>query len=856
MDPARWERVKEIFSEALEKSDPEARREYIERACGGDGELLSEVASLIQAHDQTGDFIETPAAQHSLGLDPEPRPAAWIGRRIGAYRIVAEIGRGGMSEVYRGVRADDEYHKEVAVKILRPGYGTGSLVERFRAEKQILASLDHPNIARILDGGSTEEGLPYLVMDFIKGQPIDEYCRQRQPTLRERLQLFRSLCSAVQYVHRHLMVHGDLKCSNVLVTDEGFVRLLDFGVARLVQPAAGGGNTESSGPIALTPEYASPEQLRGEVVSTASDVYSLGVMLYKLLTGRLPYSAGALPHELAALIGERPPPLPSRVALESSTGRAASYCRQMRGDLDSIVLRALSTDPADRYSSAEQLSEDIGRFMAEFPVLARPAGLAYTAFKFCRRHTAGVALMSLFVLTLIGGILAAGRQAHIARQERARAERHFDEVRRLAGTFMSDIHQAIQNLPGATPARHILVSNSLKYLDGLVKEAAGNPMLQRDLAAAYEKMADVQGGYRTANIGDPPGAVASYRKALDIRASLLRSQSSDLELQRDLLRTYAKLGEVLSGMGDARGAIASSRSALAIAERLAAEPGAPAADRRNVGNVYVSLGWQLANAQQVERGLMLMNQGTAVFETLMDADQNDLRSRHNAAVAYGRMGEILIGAGHYREALRMHMRQLEVVRKLLPSDPTSPDLRTLEAYSQLGIAAVMSRQGSLPEALVKQTQALNTLRELFEADAKDNEARYNAAYALSETSDTLAGLGQLRAAEDHLREALEIIGPAADAEPAPAAVRPRISDARVLQGADFFRLGKVLAREAAQTGGSAGRRAGRCEEARRRFDQSSPVLEAAERDGQWHSDAGSRSQQVQQHLVACRRQPA
>jgi serine/threonine protein kinase/tetratricopeptide (TPR) repeat protein len=855
MDPVRWERVKEIFSAALEH-DPAIRRAYIEQSCAGDGELLSEVASLIQAHEQTGDFIETPAAQHSLGLGPEAPPDAWIGRRVGAYRIVAEIGRGGMSEVFRGVRADDEYHKEVAVKILRPGYGTRLLVERFRAEKQILASLDHPNIARILDGGSTDEGLPYLVMDFIKGRPIDEYCRDRQPTLRERLQLFRSLCSAVQYVHQHLMVHGDLKCSNVLVTDEGFVRLLDFGVARLVQPAPGGpSQAESSGPIALTPEYASPEQLRGELVSTASDVYSLGVMLYKLLTGRLPYAGGGFPHEIATQIGDGPPPLPSCAALDPSSGHTGGYCKQLRGDLDSIVLRALSKDPAARYSSAEQLSEDIGRYMTGFPVLARPSGLVQTAVKFCRRHSAGVALMSLFVLTLIGGILAAGWQAHIARQERARAERHFDEVRVLAGTFMSDIHEAIQNLPGATPARHILVSNSLKYLDALQKEAAGNPVLERDLASAYEKLADVQGGYRTANLGDPSGAVASYRKALDIRSSLLSYQPRDLELQRDLLRTYAKLGEVLSGMRDVQGAITSSRSALRIAERLAAQPGSVAADRRNLGNVYVSLGWQLANAHQVERGLMLMNEGTAVFETLVDADEHDTRSRHNAAVAYGRMGEILIGAGRYRDALRMHTRQLEAIRKLLPADPTSPDLRTLEAYALLGIATVLSRQGSLPEALVKQTQAMNTLRDLFEADAKDNEARFNAAYALSETSDTLASLGQLRAAERHLRDALAIIGPAADAEPAAAGPGQKVIDARVLQGADFFRLGKVLASEAA-AGGSAAQRAGRCEEARRWFDQSSPVLEAAERQGQWHTDAGSRSRQMEQHLVACRRQPA
>ncbi len=853
MDAARWERVKEVFSTAVDLGEA-ARQPYLDESCAGDPELRAEVVSLLDAHEQTGDFIDLPAAQQTLGLAPDPQPLSWIGRRIGAYRILAEIGRGGMSEVFRGVRADDEYHKEVAVKILRPGYDTRSLVERFKAEKRILASLDHPNIARILDGGSTDEGLPYLVMDFIKGRPIDEYCRDRQLTLRERLQLFRSLCSAVQYVHQHLMVHGDLKCNNVLVTDEGFVRLLDFGVARLVNAIPGGGHADqdTSGPIALTPEYASPEQIRGGLVSTPSDVYSLGVMLYKLLTGRLPYGAagGALPHELAIQICEQDPPPPSQV-FGRTAGAVPGSGRQLCGDLDSIILRALRKDPATRYPSVEQLNEDIGRYLAGFPVIARPAGVSYKLRKFCGRHRAGIAAMGLFVLTLIGGIVAASWEAHIARQERARAERHFDEVRRLAETFMFDLHEAIQNLPGATPARHILVSNSLKYLDSLTVESAGDPTLQRELATAYEKVADVQGGYRTANLGDTAGAVASYHKALDIRSSLLASQQSDLELRRELLRTYAKLGEVLSDMRDTQGAIASSRRALQIAEALTASAGANAADKRNLGSVYVSLGWQLANANERERGLLLMNQGTAVFETLIDADPHDVRSRHNVAVAYGRMGEILMGAGRYQDALRMHTRQQEIVHALSVADPANSDLQTIEAYALLGIATVLSKQGTPREALLKQTQAMNTLRALFEADVRNTDARFNAAYAISETSDTLASLGQLQAAERHLRDALAIIGPAAQAQNVAVGALQRVTNAQILEAADYFRLGKVMARQAARLTASRAQRAGTCDEARRWFEQSTPILEAAEHEGRWHSDEGSRAQQMERNLSMC-----
>ena len=791
MDAARWERVKEVFSAAVERG-AEDRQAFLNESCAADPALRAEVESLLQAHEQTDDFIERPAAQRAFGLNLDPPPRPWIGRRVGAYRIVAEIGRGGMSEVFRGVRADEEYNKEVAVKVLLPGYATQSLVERFKAEKQMLASLDHPNIARILDGGTTDEGLPYLVMDFIKGRPIDEYAVESHLTVNQRLELFRTLCSAVQYVHQHLMVHGDLKCSNVLVTDEGSVRLLDFGVARLIHATASPADKHPAGPIAMTPEYASPEQLRGEVVSTASDVYSLGVMLYRLLTGRLPYgNGGELPHELASQIRDRNTVPPSE-AVRQSRAAALGLRQQLAGDLDSVVMLALHKDPTQRYSSVERLSEDIRRYLQGFPVAAHPPSVTHKVVKFCGRHRAGIAAFSLFVLTLLAGIVAAGWEAHIARQERARAERHFNDVRRLANTFMFDVHAAIQNLPGSTPARHILVLNSLKYLDALASESADDPTLQRELATAYEKVADVQGGYREANLGDSSGAIASYRKALAIRTSLLPTHTSDLDLHRDLLRNYGKLGEVLSASGDTPGAIDSSRRALGFAEDLAKAPGSNSGDRRNLGSVYVSLGWQIANAHEVERGLLLMNQGTALFETLVDADPKDARSRHHAAVAYGRMGELLIGVNRHEDALRMHTRQAQIAHILSMEDPTNADLQTIEAFAWLGIATVLNKQGAAREALGRQTQAVNSLRALFEADAKNSEARYNAALALSEAGETLITLGQLTAAERNLRDALKILEPLYDAD------EPARTNARSLQDTDNSRLEKIYARHRGQ----------------------------------------------------------
>ncbi len=388
----------------------------------------------------------------------------------------------------------------------------------------------------------------------------------------------------------------------------------------------------------------------------------------------------------------------------------------------------------------------------------RPATLAYKVRKFWGRHRTGIAVLAAFVLCLIGGIVAASWEAHVARQERARAERHFADVRKLASTFMFDLHESIQNLPGSTQTRHLLVLNSLKYLDGLAAESAGDATLRRELATAYEKVADVQGGYRQANLGESAGAIESYRKALAIRLAL----PQDRELQREVLRNYGKLGEVLAGSGDSAAAIANSRIAVGLAERLAAEPGATSQDRRNLGSVYVSLGWQLARSGESARGLMLMNQGTAVFESLVDADAADSRSRHHAAVAYGRMGEILIGEQRYEDAFAFHSKQQQFAHALAMLDPTNAELRTLEAYALLGIATVLSKRGASQDALSKQTEASNTLRALFDADAKDTEARYNAAFALSEVSATLASLGQFQAAELKLRDALAIIEPLAN----------------------------------------------------------------------------------------------
>lgn len=309
MRPERWRQVREVLDRTL-TLDTSERFSYLDAVCAGDPDLRSEVDSLLRSHQEAGSiFMKNPAVDLLDGSSDALNKPTRTGRRIGVYQIGDEIGHGGMGEVYRALRADGQYHKQVAIKLVRGGMDTSSVIERFRNERQILASLDHPNIARLLDGGTTEDGVPYLVMELIEGTPIDQYCEDHQLGIFERLQLFNEVCSAVQYAHQRLVIHRDIKPSNVLVTADGIPKLLDFGIAKILDPSAG---VETTLMRPMTPEYASPEQIRGEQITTATDVYSLGVVLYRLLTGCSPYPEDTrTPHELARVICEIEPVRPS-----------------------------------------------------------------------------------------------------------------------------------------------------------------------------------------------------------------------------------------------------------------------------------------------------------------------------------------------------------------------------------------------------------------------------------------------------------------------------------------------------------------------------------------------------------------
>ena len=481
MQTERWQRLDEIFQSALD-CDPQSRAAWLDTACGKDGELRCEVDSLLAAHEHGEfDFTQPAAFLDALKVLEQRTARVLEGQRVGPYRVVRELGRGGMSRVYLAARADQAFEKQVAIKVVERGLDSADVTQRFQSERQILARLDHPNITRILDGGTTEDGLPYLVMDYVEGDPIDQYCDARALDVAARLKLFQGVCVAVHYAHQNLIIHRDIKPGNVLVTRAGVPRLLDFGIAKLVATEVQPSESTRTVLRRLTPEYASPEQVRGEALTTSSDVYSLGVLLYRLLTGQSPYrtqaaSASALERAVCEDQPERPSVAVARAArAPPGEGTPERLRRRLQGDLDNVVLMALRKEPQRRYASVEQLAEDVGRHLANEPVIARADTAAYRAAKFMRRHVTGVAATAGMILLLVAGVVGTSWQARVARAERARAQQQFNDVRKLATSFLFEFNSSIQSLPGATPARRLLIQRALEYLRKLAQQSRGDP---------------------------------------------------------------------------------------------------------------------------------------------------------------------------------------------------------------------------------------------------------------------------------------------------------------------------------------------------------------------------------------------
>jgi eukaryotic-like serine/threonine-protein kinase len=793
-----WQQVREILDHAIALPANE-RCSYLEQACNGNSELRGEVESLLRSHEDAGSiFLKDPALDLKSAIAAAPAQSR-IGRHIGAYEIVEEIGHGGMGEVYRAVRADGQYDKQVAIKLVRVGLDTPALVERFRHERQILATLDHPNIARLIDGGATEEGVPYLVMELIEGRPIDEYCAEHYLEIKERLELFLQVCASVQYAHQRLVIHRDIKPSNILVTAQRVPKLLDFGIAKILDPA---GVSETTLLRPMTPEYASPEQIRGETITTASDVYSLGVVLYKLLTGRSPYpekTRSALEFAKAVCEAEparpstviRPKSLPHEFAGRPNGSNVEKSGRTLKGDLDNIAVKALRKEPARRYASVEQFADDIRKHLEGLPVTATPDSTSYRIRKFVRRHTAAVAAAALIVLAVTGGVAATLWEARVAVRERARAERRFNDVRKLANSFLFEFDAAIKDLPGSTPARSLVVQRALEYLDGLAAEARGDRSLQMEIASAYQRVGEVQGDPMFPNLGDSKGALQSSNKALVILETVAREELQNPQVGLGLASIHQQISDVLHFSGDTAGAVEHSGKALKVYEDLAVNM----ASNVKFQTERVIQTYQYANllnlAGRLDEAAIEYTKAVELSQQMIAANRSDQEGKFHLATSLDGLGNVLQEKGDTAQALENRRQGLAIREELAKHNPNNAHYRRQLAFSHHNVGLSLVEAGDLATALANFRQELSLFESLSASDPKDVQGRRNQSLARKQIGDVLMRTGDFRGALAQYRASLDIDHDLVSADPANSQAVLDLSFSESKVGSALGKLGQT-----------------------------------------------------------------
>ncbi|MFL6215725.1 MAG: protein kinase domain-containing protein [Blastocatellia bacterium] len=843
------EKVAELFAAAI-SLEADERDAFLVRECAGEPHLLAEVRALLAADRE----VEVAGFMHEPALKAQARQvardledASRTGEHVGHYEILSLIGEGGMGEVY--LARDLEFDRKVALKLVKGGLRTKAILRRFLSERQILASLDHPNIARLLDGGTSADGLPYFVMEYIEGQPITDYAEARALSTSARLDLFRKVCSGVQYAHQNLVIHRDIKPSNILVTDDGTPKLLDFGIAKLFDPAQTGEAVEATATLlrVMTPEYASPEQVNGAAITTASDVYSLGVLLYELLTGRRPHRLKSHKAEdVAQAICETEPERPSQTisraevaAGDPTTVSAAQRRRQLRGDLDNIILMALRKEPQRRYPSVGELAEDLRRHLEGLPVRARKDTLGYRAAKFIKRNRWGVAAAALILITLLGGIVTTMRQ-------RARAERRFNDVRKLAHSVLFDYHDAIADLPGSTPVRERLVKDALQYLDSLAGEAGSDASLQSELAAAYRKIGDVQGNPYFANLGDRQGAAASYRKSLAIRQALAAahpqngamrqdvadslgglgdvlwemgdikggyecyrqaveileplnaSAPDDLDLRRALARAYAQVGDIkghpyFPNLGDTSGGLESHRRALALRESLVAADPNNVEYRRALYQSCYSMGYMLRGTGDLAEAEQSLRRAVEIIQSLAAADPNNAKSKRSVTVPLTLLGDVLRDQGKNAEALGCYRQAKAINEAIRAADPTNAQARRDLGINYERIAKLLVMMGDFAEAVEMSRQVLASDEAAFAAHPNDRTAQNDVAVDYDTHGDILLRSGDVAAALENYRKGLAMREDYARQHADDLNVLPGLEDSYERLGDSEARMGDALA---------------------------------------------------------------
>ncbi len=773
-----------VLCEAALETAHADRATLLDAECANLPGLRADVEAMLERVQLEESEAETDSARYLLGTPA--LHAARPGDDIADFRLQAKIGSGGMGDVYRASRLNAAFEQDVAIKVLHAQILTPELRLRFNREREILARMHHPYIAGLIDGGTTEHGVPYLVMEFINGVPIDTYCDQQRLPMNERLILLEKVATALQYAHQNMTIHRDIKPGNVLVTNDGIPKLVDFGIAKLVaNPTTGAsGATTLFGSHVFTPDYASPEQILEGEVSTSSDIYSLGTLAIEILTGRRPRELGKLsaaglintlensptPHASTLLKNSAAQPSIEHIAsVRATTPRALK--RILKGDLDMVLGQATNRLPGRRYANAEDFGRDLANVRRGYRVMARSDSLGYRIWSFIRTYRLAVSVTGATVFALSVGLMAALWQARIA-------EERFVDLHSFARAVLGDIYDSIVDLPGSTPTRKLITDEAQHYLDRLASSNLDDPQLQSVLALSYKRLADVQGLPTNANLGNSTNALANYYKAEEL---VERIRNETPEQRRVRAQIYKRMADVLAWQGDLNAAHGKIEQALTLFRQLHAD--APDSPQAVVDLAYTltKLGDALGhpsfpNLGKTAEASSAFADGLALVESAVAlSTAPDWELRRTYSVLLERSGTMALVSNDTPKALSLFTRSHDVRVALARARPDHTDIQRDAGVASEKLADVYQASGDLTKALSQYRTALGVYKRLAEIDPENANAQRTLAIGRENLAEALVNNGDFTAARSQYTQALEIHAKLVEQDPDSPHLRTRLA---------------------------------------------------------------------------------
>ncbi len=760
MTPHTWAKITDLFEQAVDLP-PDAREAFLGAIGESDAAAASELRSLLEAHDRPGEFLPR--------LPAIPQPQDLAGRVVGAYRLLRLLGTGGAGAVYLAERSDGTFAKRVAVKLLSAGFLP--LRDRFLRERELLARLEHPNIARLLDAGATPDHMLYLVMEYVEGVPIDRHCAERQLTINTRVGLLLQVCAGVAHAHQNLIIHCDIKPENVLVTADGTVKLLDFGIARQLDPTSAMTLNRPA-----TPAYSSPEQLQGAAITTMSDVYSLGALAYVVLTGSGPYALRSdRIGELVQAVLTAEPQRASRIP-----GQPAQHARKLRGDLENVLAKAVAKEPGQRYASVEQFADDLVSHLRGNPVRARADSVAYRLMKTVARHRVAFTTAAVLAVTLVGATIVSTWQARLA-------HRRFEDLRTFAHAVVFDVNDALAPIPGTTAARKVVVETALQYLDRLNRDGVAAAPLREELAAAYIRIGKVQGGAFLPNLGDSSGAIASFRKAiaaaseggtpslerLRIEALISVAQLStdpiqgapefsaavaaaerqlaanandiqSLRLLADAIHGQATVAHLTNSVPEH---VAMARHEIEVRERLHAAGRSDWQDEAGRARAMAQLALALEQQGDSDAALSQLDRAHDTLNAAMQQAGTNQMLQRGLAEIRSRKAPVLLALGRAAAAASEAQAAIDLLQPLVSSDPNNIQYRADLAYAWLRLGDTRGAEGRVSEALALHRRALAVRRERADRHAGFIFVPWELTRSLNSVGELLLAISPARAGE-------------------------------------------------------------------------------------------------------------